>query len=214
MSDLHALDLSFNMPVCGIDEVGRGPLAGPVMAACVHIPSTEISKAPLLLEMTDSKKLTLRKREELFTLIKEYCVWGLGEACHKEIDKINILQATFEAMRRAAANMKQHAKTQNIDLDKALALIDGNKIPPRLGFANTQSIVKGDSKSLSIAAASILAKVTRDRYMAKLALEYPHYGWESNAGYGAPKHKEAIEIYGPSPYHRMSFAPLKHMELP
>jgi ribonuclease HII len=203
--DLLSFDKSYDVPICGIDEVGRGPLAGPVTAACVYIPPESLEKAPTLLLMNDSKQLSSKKRELLAAEIKTHCIWGIGEADNKEIDEINILQATYQAMRRAAAQMLKKAPS----LKANLALIDGNRIPIGLEFKNTEAIIKGDSKSLSIAAASILAKVTRDTYMVELAKDYPHYGWESNAGYGANKHKEAISKYGPSPFHRMSFAPLK-----
>jgi ribonuclease HII len=207
MSSLWNHDLRFDRPICGIDEVGRGPLAGPVTAACVHIPAQAINKAPALLEMTDSKKLSAKKRDMLTELIKEHCIWGLADIFPQEIDKINILQATFEAMRRAAHSMLQAAP----ELQNSLALIDGNKIPPRLGFHDTESIIKGDGKSLHIAAASILAKTKRDQYMQGIAIDYPQYGWESNAGYGSAKHRQAIEELGATPHHRMSFAPLKYM---
>jgi ribonuclease HII len=157
--------------------------------------------------MNDSKRITEKKRCILAKEIQRHCIWGLGEVTHKEIDEINILQATYKAMCIAAQNMLDKLEKTEISIE--MALIDGNKIPPQLNFSQAEAIVKGDSKSLCIAAASILAKVTRDTYMQKLALEYPQYGWETNAGYGSKKHREAIEEFGPSPYHRMSFAPLK-----
>lgn len=208
MSALRDFDKSYHKAICGIDEVGRGPLAGPVMAACVHIPETALVTAPALLEMTDSKKLSAKKRVALSQLIKQHCLWGLGEASTTEIDEINILQATFLAMCRASVALLEKAP----DLQHSLVLIDGNKVPRNLPFSQTQSIVKGDSKSLSIAAASIIAKVTRDDYMTQIAQDYPHYGWHSNSGYGAKIHLEAIEKYGATPHHRMSFAPLKYMD--
>lgn len=209
MSDLRSFDQSYNTPVCGIDEVGRGPLAGPVTAACVFIPDIAIKDAPELLTMMDSKKLSLKKREQLCKLIKMHCVWGVGEASVAEIDQINILQATYLAMQRAAHAFCNAAP---ILRDKCTALIDGNRIPPDLPFKFKESIIKGDNKSLSIAAASILAKTIRDNYMGLIANDYPQYGWESNAGYGSVQHKDAINTYGATPHHRMSFAPLKDLK--
>jgi len=216
---LHEFDKAYNAPVCGIDEVGRGPLAGPVTAACVFIPAKALIDAPLLLTMNDSKKISAPKRDALALLIKEHCIWGLGEACVFEIDEVNILQATLRAMERAAQDMlnkalvTQHGETKAIQPFRSniTALVDGNKLPPALPFENAETIIKGDSKSLCIAAASILAKTTRDHYMQQLAIKYPAYGWHSNAGYGAKTHIEAIEKHGATPHHRMSFAPLKYM---
>jgi ribonuclease HII len=229
MSDLLQFDQAFKMPVCGIDEVGRGPLAGPVVAACVIIPDGALSKAPDLLECKDSKALSAKKREVLFDVISQYCIWGLGEANPDEIDRINILQASFRAMERAAENMisrllkkeissflaqqyELSALNTNGKLEDFIALVDGNKMPPHLPFARTQNVIKGDGKSLAIAAASILAKVTRDRFMQKISLEHSEYKWYSNNGYGSKAHLEAIDRYGPTPHHRMSFAPLKYIQ--
>lgn len=176
--------------VCGVDEAGRGPLAGPVCAAAVILPKdVEIEG------LNDSKKLTDKKRRELFEVITETAVsYGIAFADEKEIDEINILQATFRAMARAMAALS---------VKPELALIDGNRacdfgIPVR-------TIVKGDSLSASIAAASILAKVTRDRLMEQYAEEFPQYGFEVHKGYGTKRHYEALREYGPSPIHRMTF---------
>ncbi len=176
--------------ICGVDEAGRGPLAGPVCAAAVILPPhLEITG------LNDSKKLTDKKRRELMPVIKEQAVaWGIGFASHEEIDGINILQATFLAMERAMAAL---------DVKPDLALIDGNR-EKDFGLP-VVTVVKGDSLSASIAAASVLAKVTRDDLMEALAKEYPAYGFEIHKGYGTKAHYEAITQHGPSPVHRMSF---------
>lgn len=176
--------------VCGVDEAGRGPLAGPVCAAAVILPPhIEIPG------LNDSKKLTDKRRRELMPLIKEKAVaWGVGFATHQEIDEINILQATFLAMERAIAAL--NVKPQ-------LALIDGNR-EKDFGIP-VKTIVKGDSRSASIAAASVIAKVTRDDLMLEMAKEYPGYGFEVHKGYGTKAHYEALRQQGPSGIHRMSF---------
>lgn len=177
--------------ICGIDEAGRGPLAGPVYAAAVIL--------PLGLEITglnDSKKLSEKKREELFDVICEKAVdFSIGIADEKEIDEINILNATFLAMKRAVDGLK---------IKPDYALIDGNRYP-RIGGITEETIVKGDGKSMSVAAASILAKVSRDRYMLEIAEKYPQYCFEKHKGYGTKLHYEMLEKYGISPVHRKSF---------
>ena len=176
--------------VCGIDEAGRGPLAGPVCAAAVILPPhLEIPG------LNDSKKLSDKRRRELMPVIKEQAIaYGIGMASHEEIDQINILQATFLAMERALAQLEGKAK---------FALIDGNR-EKDFGLP-VMTVVKGDSRSANIAAASILAKVTRDDLMEALAEEYPQYGFEIHKGYGTKAHYEALRTYGPSPIHRMTF---------
>lgn len=176
--------------ICGVDEAGRGPLAGPVCAAAVILPPhLEIPG------LTDSKKLTDKKRRELYPIIKEQAIaYGIGMASEQEIDEINILQATFLAMQRALDQL-------NIKPD--LALIDGNR-EKDFGIP-VKTVVKGDSLSMNIAAASILAKVTRDDLMVKLAEEYPQYGFEIHKGYGTKAHYAALTVHGPSPIHRMTF---------
>ena len=176
--------------VCGVDEAGRGPLAGPVCAAAVILPPhLEIPG------LDDSKKLTDKRRRELFPIIKEQAIaYGIGLASHEEIDEINILQATFLAMERALAQL-----TVRPDM----ALIDGNR-EKDFGLP-VQTVVKGDSRSANIAAASILAKVTRDEIMEAMAENYPQYGFEIHKGYGTKAHYEALRTYGHSPIHRMSF---------
>ena len=176
--------------VCGVDEAGRGPLAGPVCAAAVILPPhLEIQG------LNDSKKLSDKRRRELMPVIQEKAVaYGIGFASHEEIDEINILQATFLAMERAIAQLAGKAE---------FALIDGNR-EKDFGLP-VRTVVKGDSLSASIAAASILAKVTRDDLMEALAQEYPGYGFEIHKGYGTKAHYEALRNLGPSPVHRMSF---------
>lgn len=176
--------------VCGIDEAGRGPLAGPVCAAAVILPmGCEIPG------LNDSKKLTERKRGQLFPVILEKALaYGIGWADEKEIDRHNILQATFLAMGRAVAALP---------LAPDWAMVDGNRMPPLPVPGET--VVKGDGKSASIAAASILAKVSRDRLMCRLDEEYPQYGFAKHKGYGTKAHYEAIKQYGLTPVHRRSF---------
>lgn len=191
-------DAQFGAPVCGIDEVGRGPLAGPVVAACAYIPAESLSH-PVWSEVTDSKKLTARKREYLYPLIVERCIYSIAEASAEEIDALNIHHATLLAMRRAYDGLQDRLAEGH------LALVDG-KFVPKLPCA-AQAVIKGDSLSLSIATASVLAKVTRDRLMARLHDEFPRYGWVKNAGYGTAEHMAGIENFGITPHHRKSFAP-------
>jgi ribonuclease HII len=176
--------------ICGVDEAGRGPLAGPVCAAAVILPPH--ADIPGL---NDSKKLSDKRRRELFPVIKETAVaYGIGIATHEEIDEINILQATYLAMERAI---------QALSVKPELALIDGNRA--RDFGIPVETVVKGDSRSASIAAASILAKVTRDDMMLELADTYPQYGFEIHKGYGTKAHYAALDEHGISPIHRMSF---------
>ena len=176
--------------ICGVDEAGRGPLAGPVCAAAVILP--EHLQIPGL---NDSKKLSDKKRRDLFPIIKEQAIaYGIAFASVEEIDEINILQATFLAMERAVEQLNGQAD---------FALIDGNR-EPKLDI-ESMAVVKGDSRSASIAAASILAKVTRDDYMEELASRYPQYGFEVHKGYGTKRHYQAIEQFGMCPAHRRSF---------
>lgn len=176
--------------ICGVDEAGRGPLAGPVCAAAVILPmDVEIP------DLNDSKKLSDKKRRELFPLICEQAVaYGIGFADHKEIDEINILQATYLAMERAIANLS---------VKPDFALIDGNRAKD-FGIP-LETIVGGDGRSASIAAASILAKVTRDDYMLQAESEYPGYGFEVHKGYGTKAHYAALAEKGPCEIHRMTF---------
>lgn len=181
--------------VCGLDEAGRGPLAGPVFAACA------VLKPGFRLEgLNDSKKLTEKRREAIFTqIVEQQGAWyGIGAATPEEIDKLNILQATFLAMNRAYAAMAKVLETQPV-----IALVDGNQ-NPRLPLP-TQTVVKGDGKSAAIAAASVLAKVSRDRYMLELHGSYPQYGFDRHKGYPTAAHYAAIAQHGVSPVHRLSF---------
>ena len=176
--------------VCGVDEAGRGPLAGPVCAAAVILP-THLQIPGL----NDSKKLTDKKRRELFPIIQEQAVaWGIGLASETEIDEINILQATFLAMGRALEQLNARPE---------IALIDGNR-ETDFGLP-VKTVVKGDSLSANIAAASVLAKVTRDNIMTEMANQYPEYGFEIHKGYGTKAHYEALRTYGPCPIHRKTF---------
>ena len=176
--------------ICGVDEAGRGPLAGPVCAAAVILPAGLVIPG-----LDDSKKLSDKRRRELFPIIQENALaYGIAFATHEEIDQINILQATFLAMERALAQLK---------IKPDLALIDGNR-QKDFGI-NVETVVKGDSRSANIAAASVLAKVTRDNYMEEMAKAYPGYGFEIHKAYGTKAHYEALRNLGPSPIHRMTF---------
>ena len=176
--------------ICGVDEAGRGPLAGPVCAAAVILPPN--AEIPGL---NDSKKLSDKKRRELYPIIKEQAIaYGIAFADHNEIDQINILQATYLAMERAI---------NQLSVKPELALIDGNRAKD-FGIP-VQTVVHGDSLSASIAAASVLAKVTRDDYMLKMAEEYPGYDFEIHKGYGTKAHYAALTELGASPIHRMTF---------
>lgn len=176
--------------ICGVDEAGRGPLAGPVCAAAVILPPN--AEIPGL---NDSKKLSDKKRRELYPIIKEQAIaYGIAFADHTEIDEINILQATYLAMERAI---------NQLSVKPELALIDGNRAKD-FGIP-VETVVHGDSLSASIAAASVLAKVTRDDYMLKMAQEYPGYDFEIHKGYGTKAHYAALTKLGPSPIHRMTF---------
>ena len=176
--------------ICGIDEVGRGPLAGPVVAGAVILPADS-----QILYLNDSKKLSEKKREELYAVIMEQAIAvGIGYASHTRIDEINILQATYEAMREAISKLS--VKPQILLNDAVtIPMVEIPQVP----------IIKGDAKSVSIAAASIVAKVTRDRLMVKYSELMPEYGFASNKGYGSQEHIEALKKYGPSPIHRKTF---------
>lgn len=176
--------------VCGVDEAGRGPLAGPVCAAAVILPENTIIDG-----VNDSKKLSEKKREALFDVIKSsarsYCI---AYATVEEIESMNILNANMLAMKRAV---------EGLDVKADYAMIDGNRLPDLK--IDSEFIIKGDAKSMSIAAASILAKVSRDRLLREYAKEYPEYQFDKHKGYGTKAHIEALKKYGPCPYHRMSF---------
>ena len=182
--------------IAGVDEVGRGPLAGPVTAAAVILDPNNIPTG-----LNDSKALSAKKRKVLYDLILQYCRVGVVHVSVEEIDRINILQASLLAMGQAIAQL---------DPSPSFVLIDGNRIPAGLSVP-TQAIVKGDAKSVSIAAASIVAKITRDRLMSDLARQNPGYGWDKNAGYPTKEHQLALQHLGVSPHHRRSFKPVHNI---
>lgn len=191
--------------VAGVDEAGRGPWVGPVVAGAVVFLNRNVD-AYLLAHLNDSKKLSEKRREELFELIKSEARkgnlrYGIGQASAQEIDEINILEASFLAMKRAV---------EALNIKPDMALIDGNRVPKSF-VCPTKCVIKGDALSLSISAASIAAKVTRDRLMKEMALKYPGYGFEKNAGYGTKDHIEGLKKYGITPEHRKSYKPIKEM---
>ncbi len=198
----YAIETECGGIVCGIDEAGRGPLAGPVVAAAVIVDPKRL-KRRVVRAIDDSKALDRAVREALYAEIRAGARVGVGAASAAEIDRINILQATLVAMRRAVAAL---------GVLPDMALVDGN-VAPLLPCA-CRTVVGGDGLSLSIAAASIIAKVTRDALMARLAMRYPGFGWESNVGYGTPAHTSALARLGPTPHHRKSFRPVVNMLSP
>ncbi|MGS4947232.1 ribonuclease HII [Meridianimarinicoccus sp. RP-17] len=182
--------------VAGVDEVGRGPLAGPVTAAAVVLNPNRIPPG-----LNDSKKLTAARRVALAAILRETCDHCVVHVSPAEIDQLNILHASMAAMTRAVAGL--HAPPDHV-------LVDGNRVPPAL-VGRAEAVVKGDARSLSISAASILAKVARDAVMADLARAYPGYGWERNVGYPTAEHRAALKTYGVTPHHRHSFAPVHNI---
>ena len=192
---LIAFENNFSLPIAGIDEVGRGPLAGPVIAAAVILDRKNIPEG-----INDSKKIPKAKRILLAEKIKENSIYAYGAASEIEIDEINILQASLLAMKRSSDRLSVVPKT---------TLIDGNFKPDIKN--NTISIIKGDSKSVSIAAASILAKVYRDEIMLKYSKQFPEYGFQTNSGYGTKEHLSALKNYGITPIHRKSFKPVHNI---
>jgi ribonuclease HII len=183
-------------PVAGIDEAGRGPLAGPVVAAAVILDERNLPD-DIASRLDDSKVVPPSVRSELFGLLPLYALIGVGHATVEEIDSHNILKATLLAMARAV---------QRLPVTPAIALVDGNRAPDL--SCPVRLVIKGDGLSFSIAAASIIAKVTRDRIMADLARAHPGYGWEHNAGYATSEHHEALRRLGTTPHHRQSFRPV------
>ena len=179
--------------IAGVDEVGRGCIAGPVTAAAVILNPQKIPSG-----LNDSKKLNMKNREKIFQSIQDTCTFCVAHSSVEEIDQINILQASLLSMKRAILGLR---------IKPDFVLIDGNKNPEGLE-SNFETIIKGDSKSLSIAAASIVAKITRDRIMSRLDKEFPGYNWSQNAGYPTKMHKSAILDIGITPYHRRSFRPV------
>ena len=183
--------------VAGVDEVGRGSLIGPVYAAAVIL-NRSINKKLL----KDSKSLSRLKREELYSYIKKNSIWAIGQASVKEIEKINILHASLLAMKRAIIKLKKKP---------SLVLIDGNQLPDLKNY-KLEYVIKGDQKIPSISAASIIAKVSRDRFITKLSEEFNNYGWDTNSGYGTKEHLRAIKKYGISKYHRKTFSPISNFK--
>jgi ribonuclease HII len=181
--------------VAGIDEVGRGPWAGPVVAAAVVLDTKRVPDG-----INDSKKLKLTQREEVYLRIVATCKTGIGIATVEEIDRLNVLAASQLAMHRAF---------ERLGMMPDFALVDGNRAPQLP--CQTKTVIGGDAISLSIAAASIIAKVARDRLMREMSIEFPVYGWEHNAGYGTKHHQQALISHGVSPYHRRSFAPIRSL---
>lgn len=185
-----ALEQGYRL-VCGMDEAGRGPLAGPVYAAAVILPEGCVIEG-----VNDSKKLTAKKRESLYDVITETAIsWSVASASVEEIDQINILNATYLAMERAVSGLS---------IPPQYILVDGNRLPPHL-TAPAQAVVKGDAHSANIAAASILAKVSRDRLLVEMDKQYPQYQFAKHKGYGTKLHRQLILEYGPSPVHRKTF---------
>jgi ribonuclease HII len=189
----NAMERQYHAPVAGVDEAGRGPWAGPVVSAAVIFQNRNIPTG-----INDSKKLSAAKRELLYSQILGSADVGIGIVDAQEIDTLNILQATFKAMQIAVAALKHRPAT---------VLVDGNRLPK--WEYPSHALIGGDGVSVSIAAASIVAKVTRDRIMQELAKQYPHYGWEKNAGYGTKAHQQGLAEFGITPHHRKSYAPIK-----
>lgn len=180
--------------IAGVDEAGRGPLCGPVVAAAVVFPNRDI-EIPVVIR--DSKKMSAHQRAVAYDWITKNTVWATGECSPAEIDELNILWASMRAMERAVANLSRVPD---------MCLIDGNRVPKNL---TGRAVVKGDAKSLSIAAASVIAKETRDKIMQELSEKFPMYGWDRNAGYPTAEHLRAIEKYGITEHHRRTFGPVK-----
>ena len=189
--------------IIGVDEAGRGPLVGNVVAAAVIFPTNFHIEG-----LTDSKKLTEKKREDLYLQITSQCSWSIGEASSIEIDQVNILQATMLAMTRAINNLQQQLLSKNKD-EVFKVLVDGNRCPD---VDNCRAIVKGDLTEPVISAASVIAKVTRDRQMKELDLRFPEYGFKKHKGYGTKEHLIALSNYGPiNGHHRFTFGPIKNL---
>jgi len=183
--------------IAGVDEVGRGSLIGPVYAAAVILNETINKKL-----LKDSKSLSKKKREKVFSYIKKNSIWALGQASVKEIEKINILHASLLAMKRAIKKLKKKPN---------LVLVDGNKLPDLKNY-NLKYIIKGDQKIPSISAASIVAKVSRDKFITTLSKKFKNYGWDTNCGYGTKKHLTALKKFGITKYHRKTFSPISNFK--
>ncbi len=197
--------------IMGVDEAGRGPLAGPVVAAAVYFDHDKCKNFPKSLrDLNDSKQLPEEERERFYTLILKHArSWGVGIVSHEEIDRINILQATMKAMTIAVEQAAEKLAADEIAPD--LLLVDGNYFRTKLPY-QFQTVIDGDAKSPLIAAASVIAKVTRDRIMVELDPLYPQYNFRSNKGYSVPEHLRALKEFGPSPIHRRSFRPDRFQE--
>ena len=204
MNTLFEFDKT-NGIVIGTDEAGRGPAAGGVFAACVYFPEVSENLIKDLSKLNDSKKLSAKARESIYDIILNSSIHSIIDIEVDEIEKINILNASLKGMKLVCEEVIKKAQ-----LDGFITLVDGNKLIKNYTYPQ-KFIIKGDGKSASIAAASVLAKVTRDRYMTKLAEEFPQYGWAKNAGYLTAEHLKAIDTYGLSKYHRPSFL-RKHFE--
>ena len=183
--------------IAGVDEVGRGSLVGPVYAGAVILNKSINRKL-----LKDSKILSKKKRVELYSYIKKNSIWAIGQASIKEIEKMNILHASLLAMKRAIIKLKKKP---------SLVLIDGNKLPDLKNY-NLKCIVKGDQKISSISAASIIAKVSRDKFITTLSKKFRNYGWDTNSGYGTKKHLSAIKKFGITKYHRKTFSPISNLK--
>ena len=183
--------------LAGVDEVGRGSLIGPVYAAAVIL-----NKSINIKLLKDSKSLSKEKREELYSYIQKNSIWAIGQASMKEIEKMNILHASLLAMKRAIIKLKKRP---------SLVLIDGNKLPNLKNY-NLKYVIKGDQKIPSISAASIIAKVSRDRFVTKLSIKFKNYKWDTNSGYGTKEHLKAIKKFGFTKYHRKTFSPFSKLK--
>ena len=200
--------MQIDTTVCGIDEAGRAPLAGPVVAACAIVDGAALDRNPALSAINDSKALARLKRERLADLLSESCAYGIAEAGVTEIDSLNIHHASLLAMQRAC-----RAMCENFGIVPDHCHIDGKFVPEHLPCP-AEALVKGDARCRHIGAASILAKVTRDRHMAELDKAFPGYGWARNAGYPTKEHITALHRLGITPHHRRSFAPVRQLGLP
>lgn len=204
MSKLFDYDKSFGKIILGTDEAGRGPAAGGVFVACACFREKNDALIKELSELNDSKKLTKKKRETLFDIVKENTVHSIINIEVEEIERINILNASLKGMKLTCESVIAQLRLDDDERKEILTLVDGNKLIKNYIYPQ-KYVIKGDGTSASIAAASILAKVSRDRYMEKLDLEFPEYNWKSNAGYLSEEHLAAIDKYGLTKYHRPSF---------
>jgi ribonuclease HII len=188
-------DLKFGKNIIGVDEVGRGCLAGPVFAAAIKLDQNNFPEG-----INDSKKLNKSKRLEIYKVLIKKCEYSVGISSVKEIEELNILQSSLLAMNRAL---------EKINIKNHVILVDGNFSPDK--NKNIRTVIKGDQKCISIAAASIIAKVSRDLFMEELSLKFPNYSWEKNCGYGTKKHLEAIKKFGITEHHRKTFSPIHNL---